>query len=111
MVSCVDSCLLASVATITIYFIHPNAKLKLLFDHTNEEHISVIHSHETRAHIHTLRHTPPFSQSAYTNSNDLTLIPSKPKITWNKAFSLKPKRKNSQIKFKKKKVDTSPTLP
>ena len=44
-------------------------------------------------HIHTLtlRHTPPFSQSAYTNS--------KPKITWN-AFSVKPKRKNSQIKSK-----------
>ena len=43
-------------------------------------------------HIHTLRHTPPFSQSAYTNS--------KPKITWNNAFSVKPKRKNSQIKQK-----------
>ena len=49
-------------------------------------------------HIHTLRHTPPFSQSAYTNRNDLMLIPSKPKITWNNAFSVKPKRKNSQIK-------------
>ena len=41
-------------------------------------------------HIHTLRHRPPFSQSAYTNS--------KPKITWNNAFSVKPKCKNSQIK-------------
>ena len=39
-------------------------------------------------HIHTLRHTPPFSQSSYTNS--------KPKITWNNAFSVKPKRKNPQ---------------
>ena len=38
----------------------------------NEEHISVILSHET----HILRHTPPFSQSAYTNRNDLMLIPS-----------------------------------
>ena len=26
-------------------------------------------------HIHTFRHTPPFSQSAYTYRNDLTLIP------------------------------------
>ena len=34
---------------------------------------------------------PPFSQSAYTDS--------KPKITWNNAFSVKPKRKNSQIKI------------
>ena len=42
-------------------------------------------------HIHTLRHMPPFSQSAYTNS--------KPKITWNNAFSVKPKRKNSQIQI------------
>ena len=42
-------------------------------------------------HIHTLRHTPPFSQSAYTNS--------KPKITWNNAFSVKLKCKNSQIKI------------
>ena len=41
-------------------------------------------------HSYSLRHTPPFSQSAYTNS--------KPKITWNNAFSVKPKRKNSQIK-------------
>ena len=42
-------------------------------------------------HKHTLRHTPPFSQSADTNS--------KPKITWNNAFSVKPKCKNSQIKI------------
>ena len=35
---------------------------------------------------------PPFSQSAYANT--------KPKITWNNAFSVKPKRKNSQIKEK-----------
>ena len=34
--------------------------------------------------------TPPFSQSACTNS--------KPKITWNNALSVKPKCKNSQIK-------------
>ena len=38
-------------------------------------------------HIHTLRHTSSFSQSAYTNS--------KPQTTWNNAFSVKPKRKNS----------------
>ena len=43
-------------------------------------------------HIHTLRHTPPFAQSAYTKS--------KPKITWNNAFFVKRKRKNSQIKYK-----------
>jgi len=41
--------------------------------------------------IHTLRHTPHLSQSAYTNS--------KPKITWNNAFSVKPKHKNSQMKI------------
>ena len=38
----------------------------------NKEQISIILSHETHTHsdIHilTLRHTPPFSQSAYTNS-------------------------------------------
>ena len=44
-------------------------------------------------HIHTLRHTPPFSQPAYTNS--------KPKISWNNAFSVKPKRKNSQPSLRK----------
>ena len=46
-------------------------------------------------HIHTLtlRQTPPFSQSAYTNS--------KPEGTWNNAFSVKPKRKISQIKILK----------
>ena len=27
------------------------------------------------------------------------LLPSKPQITWNNAFSVKPKRKNSQIKI------------
>ena len=52
-------------------------------------------------HIHTLRHSPPFSQSAYTNRNDLMIIPSKSQITWNNAFSVNPKRKNSQIKLKK----------
>ena len=44
-------------------------------------------------HIHTLKHTPPFSQPAYTNS--------KPKISWNNAFSVKPKRKNSQPSLRK----------
>ena len=34
---------------------------------------------------------PPFSQSAYSNS--------RPKMSWNNAFSVKPKRKNSQIKI------------
>ena len=33
----------------------------------NEEHISIILSHETHTHIHTLKHTPPFSQYACTN--------------------------------------------
>ena len=46
-------------------------------------------------HMHTLGHTPHFSQSAYTNSNDLMLIPSKPTITWNNAYSVKEKRKIS----------------
>ena len=41
-------------------------------------------------HMHTLKHTAPFSQSAYTNSE--------PKIAGNNAFSVKPKLKNSQIK-------------
>ena len=40
--------------------------------------------------IHT-RHTPHFSQSAYAYRNDLMLIPRKPKLTWNNAFSAKPK--------------------
>ena len=42
-------------------------------------------------HIHTLRHAPPFSQSAYTNS--------KPKVTWHNAFSVS----NQNVKKKKKK--------
>ena len=42
-------------------------------------------------HIHTLRHAPPFSQSAYINS--------KPKITWNNAFFVS----NQNVKKKKKK--------
>ena len=37
----------------------------------------------THIHTLTLRHTPPFSQSAYTNS--------KPEISGNNAFSVKPK--------------------
>ena len=41
-------------------------------------------------HIHTLRHAPPFSQSAYINS--------KPKITWNNAFFVS----NQNVKKKKK---------
>ena len=64
-------------------------KIKAVVRSHNEEHISIILSHET--HIRTFRHTPPFSQSAYSNS--------KPKITWNNAFSVKPKHKNSQIKI------------
>ena len=43
-------------------------------------------------HIHTLRHTPPLSQSAYTNSY------SKPKITWNNAFSVSNQNVKTQIK-------------
>ena len=42
-------------STITIYFINPSGKLKLSFDCTTKN-------------IHTLRHTPPFSQFAYTNT-------------------------------------------
>ena len=59
-------------------------EIKAVVRSHNEEHMSIILSHETHTH------TPPFSQSAYTNS--------KPKITWNNAFSVKPKRKNSQIR-------------
>ena len=49
--------------TITIYFINPSGKLKLSFDRTTKN-ISQIMNH---THMHTLIHTPPFSQSAYTN--------------------------------------------
>ena len=45
----------------------------------------------SHAHIHTLRHAPPFSQSAYTNS--------KPKVTWHNAFSVS----NQNVKKKQKK--------
>ena len=37
----------------------------------NEEHISIILSHETHSHIHTLRYAPPFSQYVYTNRNSV----------------------------------------
>ena len=47
-------------------------------------------------HIHTLRHTPPFSQSAYTN-----LSYSKPQITWNNAFSVS-NRNVKTLKLNKK---------
>ena len=68
-------------------------EIKAVVRSHNEEHISIILSHETLAHTHsTLRQTPPFSQSAYTKS--------KHKITWNNAFSVKPKSKNFQIKYK-----------
>ena len=50
--------------TITIYFINPSGKLKLSFDRTMKN-ISQIMNH---THMHTLIHTPHFSQSAYTNS-------------------------------------------
>ena len=49
-------------------------EIKAVVRSHNEEHISIILSHETHTHthsythIHTLRHTPPFSQSAYSNS-------------------------------------------
>ena len=68
-------------------------EIKAVVRSHNEEHISVILvTKHTHIHTLTLRHTPPFSQSAYTNS--------KPQITRNNAFSVKPKRKNSQIKSK-----------
>ena len=63
-------------------------EIKAVVRSHNEEHSN---SKSWNTHIHTLRHTLPFSQSAYNNS--------KPKITWNNAFSVKPKRKNSQIKI------------
>ena len=50
--------------TITIYFINPSGKLKLSFDCTTKN-ISQIMNH---THMHTLIHTPPFSQPAYTNT-------------------------------------------
>ena len=78
-----------TITTITIYFIHPSAKLKLSFDRTTKN-IPQQFSVMKHTHIHTLRHTPPFSQSAHTNS--------KPKITWNNAFSVKPKCKDFEIK-------------
>ena len=37
------------------------------------------------------------------------LIPSKPKITWNNTFSVKPKRKNSQIKYEILSAGTVPS--
>ena len=40
----------------------------------------------------------PFLSICIHYRNDLMLKPSKPKITWNNAFSDKPKHKNSQIK-------------
>ena len=49
----------------------------------NEEHISIILSHGTHAHVYTLLLLdicPLFSQSAFTNS--------KPKIAWHNAFSV-----------------------
>ena len=50
-------------------------EIKAVVRSYNEEHISIILSHETHTHMHTLRHTPLFSQSAYTDS--------KSRITWN----------------------------
>ena len=52
------------LVTITIYFINPSGKLKLSFDRTTKN-ISQIMNH---THMHTFIHTPPFSQSAYTNN-------------------------------------------
>ena len=52
--------------TKTIYFINPSGKLKLSFDRTTKN--IIILNHEPHAQTHTLRHTPPFSQSAYTNT-------------------------------------------
>ena len=48
-----------------MYFINPNGKLKLSFDHTTKN-ISVILNHEPQAHTHSSTNAP--SQSAYTNT-------------------------------------------
>ena len=44
----------------------PQWEIKAVVRLHNKEHISIILSHEPQAH--TLKHTPTFSQSAYTNS-------------------------------------------
>ena len=66
-------------------------EIKAVVRSHNEEPISIILS-SLNARTY-LRHTPPFSQSAYTNS--------KPKISGNNAFSVKPKRKNSEPSLRK----------
>ena len=65
-------------------------EIKAVIRSHNEEHVSIILSHETHAHTHSYSQTYALFQSAYTNS--------KPQITWNNAFSVKTKLKNSQIK-------------
>ena len=71
---------LSCMVTITILY-SSQWEIKAVIRSHNEEHFSVILSHEAHTHIHTLRHTPTCSQSAYSNS--------KPKMTWNNAFSVK----------------------
>ena len=65
-------------------------EIKAVVRSQNEEHNYLNNAKSLNTHIHTLRQTPPFSEYANTNS--------KPKISWNNAFSDKPKHKNSQIK-------------
>ena len=62
----------AITVTITIYLFIPAGTV--VRSH-NEEHISIILSHDLKhTHIQTLRHTPPFSQSAYTNRNTVAAL-------------------------------------
>ena len=73
--------LVSYVITITIYFISPSGKLKLLFNCTMKN-ISQIMNH---THIHTLSYAISYS---------------KPKLPGIMLYLCKPKRKNSQIKKK-----------
>ena len=67
-------------------------EIKAVVRSHNEEHVSIIQSHETHAHTRSWTYAP-------VSLNLRTLI-ANPKITWNDAFYVKPKRKNSQIKYK-----------
>ena len=73
----------ALINALSAHMIHIN--LNAMF-YTHVEH-SATKTIYVKYYMETHTHTPPFSQSAYTNS--------KPKITWNNAFSVKPKCKNS----------------
>ena len=68
--------------TITIYFINPSGKLKLSFDRTTKNISQYSKSWTTRTY--TLLDIRPLSLNLHT----LILSNSKPKITWNNAFSV-----------------------